>query len=220
MIMTKEKARELKAMTTGRLAGTDQLPGEGTYALTVTQDADEIRKAADRRGAEYFLMGMIIPAHKASAVCQLLQDDQGMMPSPVIMLKPTGSNGVMPSPSRLMPEATIPAMRLSQERSALLPHEQPTIRIKDLEIVPGRHEVKVKGKPVSLTYSEFRILQTLAGKPGWVFDREKIIHAVHGDNYSCTERAVDVQVTGLRKKLGVAGDHIETVRGVGYRFAE
>ena len=99
-------------------------------------------------------------------------------------------------------------------------HDESTINIKDIEIIPGRHEVKVKGKLVVLTFSEFRILHTLASKPGWVFSREKIIHAVHGNDYNCTERAVDVQVTGLRKKLGAAGDNIETVRGVGYRFVE
>jgi len=218
MIMTKEKARELKAMTAGRLAGLDGLPSEGHYTLSLTQEADDIRSAAEQHNADYFIMGMIIPAHKAAAVCELLQDDQGMMPSPVITLKKAGT-AIMPSPSRLVP--VVGANPHAPEyRGAVPSHEQPPLSFKELEIIPGRHEVKVKGKPVALTFSEFRILQTLAGKPGWVFDREKIIHAVHGDHYNCTERAVDVQVTGLRKKLGSAGRHIETVRGVGYRFAE
>jgi two-component system phosphate regulon response regulator PhoB len=78
----------------------------------------------------------------------------------------------------------------------------------------------VKGAPVILTATEFRILQFLARRPGWVFSRDQIIHAVKGDDYPVTERSVDVQIVGLRKKLGEAGNLIETVRGVGYRFRE
>ena len=64
------------------------------------------------------------------------------------------------------------------------------------------------------------MLVCLARKPGWVFTRHQILDAVHGDNYAITDRAVDVQIVGLRKKLGTAGEQIQTVRGVGYRFRE
>ena len=56
--------------------------------------------------------------------------------------------------------------------------------------------------------------------PGWVFSRNQIIDAVKGKDYPVTERSVDVQILGLRKKLGPAGNRIETVRGVGYRFQD
>jgi two-component system phosphate regulon response regulator PhoB len=95
-----------------------------------------------------------------------------------------------------------------------------TIQVRDLMIHPGRHEVLVAGLPVDLTSTEFRVLHFLARRPGWVFTRQQILDAVHGDNYAITERAVDVQVVGLRKKLGAAGEYVETVRGVGYRFKE
>jgi two-component system phosphate regulon response regulator PhoB len=78
----------------------------------------------------------------------------------------------------------------------------------------------VAGSRVELSATEFRILCVLARKPGWVFTREQILDAVHGDNYAITDRAVDVHIVSLRKKLGDAGPYIETVRGVGYRFRE
>jgi len=78
----------------------------------------------------------------------------------------------------------------------------------------------VDGKEVELTSSEFKMLHFLAGHPGWVFTRYQIVDAVHGSDYPVTDRSVDVQIVGLRKKLGKAGDFIETVRGVGYRFRE
>jgi two-component system phosphate regulon response regulator PhoB len=78
----------------------------------------------------------------------------------------------------------------------------------------------VDGEPVELTATEFAVLAYLAGRPGWVFTRNQIIEAVRGDHYPVTDRSVDVHITGLRRKLGPAGDAIETVRGVGYRFRE
>ena len=94
------------------------------------------------------------------------------------------------------------------------------LRIHDIHINPGRHEVLVNGEPVSLTLTEFRVLHFLANRPGWVFTRAQIVEAVRGDGYPVTDRSVDVQIVGLRKKLGEAGKYVETVRGVGYRFAE
>jgi two-component system phosphate regulon response regulator PhoB len=94
------------------------------------------------------------------------------------------------------------------------------IRIHNLVIHPGRHEVLVDEKPVHLTFTEFGILNYLSRRPGWVFTRSQIVDAVRGDEYFVTDRSVDVQIVGLRKKLGSAGKYVETVRGVGYRFRE
>ena len=66
--------------------------------------------------------------------------------------------------------------------------------------------------------TEFGILSLLAGKPGWVFTRQQIIDSVRGYDFLVTPRAMDVQIFGLRKKLGESGEAIETVRGIGYRF--
>jgi two-component system phosphate regulon response regulator PhoB len=98
--------------------------------------------------------------------------------------------------------------------------ESAALTIHDLVIHPGRHEVLVQGQPVDLTVTEFRLLHMLARRPGWVFTRSQIVNGVHGDDYPVSDRSVDVQVVGLRKKLGACGDYIETVRGVGYRFKE
>jgi two-component system phosphate regulon response regulator PhoB len=94
------------------------------------------------------------------------------------------------------------------------------IQIHELKIHPGRRDVAIKGESVELTYTEFQILHFLARRPGWVFTRYQIVDAVRGDDYPVTDRSVDVQVVGLRKKLGSCGNYIETVRGVGYRFRE
>ena len=96
--------------------------------------------------------------------------------------------------------------------------QETTIDVHQLSIHPGRHEVTLAGVPIELTYTEFALLQFLARRPGWAYTRTQIVDAVKGEDYPVTERSVDVQVAGLRKKLGEFGAYIETVRGVGYRF--
>ena len=87
--------------------------------------------------------------------------------------------------------------------------EEP-ICIHEIVIHLGRHEVLVDGESVELTSTEFRVLNFLARRPGWVFTREQILDAVHGDNYAITDRAVDVQVVGsCVVSLGKAGQYIE-----------
>jgi two-component system alkaline phosphatase synthesis response regulator PhoP len=215
MIMTKEKHKQFNQnKRSAANSHTDAPPPTGQYQLSSTQSVAELSRATARGDADFVVMGMIIPASKAATLCRTLHGENGTLPAPVIILKkaytPYDRNTVEETPA----EPNFPVPFPIRNNAA------PEIRIRDLEIIPGRHEVKVRGKKVTLTFSEFRILQTLASHPGWVFDRARIIHAVHGEDYNCTDRAVDVQVTGLRKKLGVAGDYIQTVRGVGYRFVE
>lgn len=93
------------------------------------------------------------------------------------------------------------------------------ISLHGIDIDVSRHEVFVDGTKVHLSATEFSILEFLARNSGWVFSRNQIIDAVKGKDYPVTERSVDVQILGLRKKLGARGDLIQTVRGVGYRLA-
>ncbi|MEA2069146.1 MAG: response regulator transcription factor, partial [Verrucomicrobiota bacterium] len=94
------------------------------------------------------------------------------------------------------------------------------IRIHNISIDEERHKVEVAGQDLTLTFTEFKVLKLMASQPGRVFTRYQIVDAVHGDDYPVTDRSVDVQIVGLRKKLGEAGKFIETVRGIGYRFKE
>ena len=93
-----------------------------------------------------------------------------------------------------------------------------TLSIEGLKVNPTRREVHVGDSLVELTNTEFKLLHFLMRQPGVVFTRTQIVDGVHGDDYPVTDRSVDVQVVGLRKKLGEIGALIETVRGVGYRF--
>ena len=83
-----------------------------------------------------------------------------------------------------------------------------------------RHQAIAEGKPLQLTRSEFRLLDTLIRQPGRVFHRTELIDAALGEDTMVMERTIDVHIRALRRKLGPHADVIETVRGVGYRFRD
>ena len=92
------------------------------------------------------------------------------------------------------------------------------INIFGVEIKQRSREVYINKTLIEITYTEFQILQLLASHPGWVFTRYQIIDKIRGDNYPVTDRSIDFQIVGLRKKMGESGALIQTIRGVGYRF--
>lgn len=93
------------------------------------------------------------------------------------------------------------------------------VHIGAISLFPARHEVFVEGRPADLTATEFRILLTLASRPGWVYTRDQIVDAARGTNAVVTNRSVDVHIVRLRRKIEPYGELIQTVRGLGYRMS-
>jgi two-component system phosphate regulon response regulator PhoB len=87
-----------------------------------------------------------------------------------------------------------------------------------IRLDPSRHEATIDGKDVALTALEFRLLKTLMERPGRVQTREVLLSDVWGITAEINTRTVDTHIRRLREKLGPAGDAVETVRGVGYKF--
>jgi DNA-binding response OmpR family regulator len=89
-----------------------------------------------------------------------------------------------------------------------------------LELLPDRLAVRASGRTLTLTRTEFGVLQFLVAHAGQAFTRREIVEGVKGERYPVTDRAVDVQIVSLRRKLGALGRSIETVRGTGYRYRQ
>jgi two-component system phosphate regulon response regulator PhoB len=177
------------------------------------------------------VLDLMLPGVDGLEVCRRLKADPRTAHIPVIMLTAKGEEsdivaGLEVGADDYVTKPFSPRVLIARVRAVLRrgaraePGKSETIKIRDLLINPGRHEVLVDGDPVELTHTEFSLLHLLARRPGWVFTRHQIIDAVRGSDYPVTDRSVDVQVAGLRKKLGRAGSYVETVRGVGYRFKE
>ncbi len=90
------------------------------------------------------------------------------------------------------------------------------IRVGNIEIRPDHRDVLVDGQPIALTAGEFELLSLFLRNVGRIFGRQEILRELHGDHFAITDRAVDVRVLGLRKKLGAAAASLQTVRGAGY----
>ncbi|MFM2218584.1 MAG: Phosphate regulon transcriptional regulatory protein PhoB [Planctomycetota bacterium] len=109
---------------------------------------------------------------------------------------------------------------LQRRKTATPDDENDTVTRAGITLDRRRYRVSVDGKPVELTKSEFRLLDTLIRQPGRAFDRTELIDSALGEDTLVLERTIDVHIRALRKKIGPNADAIETVRGVGYRFRE
>lgn len=99
------------------------------------------------------------------------------------------------------------------------PRDSESLEFEEISIDPARREVWVEGSLIGLTKSEFDLLYVLAQRPGVVFSRRQIVLAYKGADYPVDDRSIDVQMFNLRRKIRSAGSVLQTIRGVGYRFA-
>ena len=180
---------------------------------------------------DIILLDVMLPGVGGLEICRQVRGTPATAGIPIIMLTARGEESDIVAGLELGADdyitkpfnmkvlvARIHAVLRRKEQPA--PGETEILKVHDVAINPGRHEVLCGKTAVELTASEFRLLHFLARRPGWVFTREQIVDGVKGEDYAVTDRAVDVQMVSLRRKLGRRGDYIETVRGVGYRFKE
>lgn len=204
----------------------------------LNREGYQVREAATGEAAldlirkdvpDLVLLDLMLPKIDGLEVCRQVRGGGDNKALPIIMLTAKGEEADIVTGLELGADDYVtkpfsPRVLLARIRAVLrrqtmeVPGDTESLQLHNLAIHPGRHEVLVDGEPVVLTRTEFQVLHYLARRPGWVFTRYQIVDAVHGDDYAVTERSVDVQIVGLRKKLGTAGKYIETVRGVGYRF--
>ena len=201
------------------------------YRVLCSKSGEEALDMAQSEQPDLIILDLMLPGMDGLEVTKALKSSDRMKDIPIVMLTAKGEEpdivaGLELGADDYVTKPFSPRILTARVRAVLrrklkeLPEDTSVLRIQDLVIHPGRHEVLSKGETIQLTFTEFGILHYLAKRPGWVFTRSQIVDAVKGDDYPVTDRSVDVQIVGLRKKLGSAGKYIETVRGVGYRFKE
>ncbi|MCG6974217.1 MAG: response regulator transcription factor [Desulfobacterales bacterium] len=201
------------------------------YQVFCASSGEEALRIATSETLNLIVLDLMLPGIDGLEVARRLKNNARTQNIFIIMLTAKGSEADIVTGLELGADDYItkpfsPRVLLARIKAVIRrskdekPADTAVIRIHDLIIHPGRREVLVGETPVTLTYTEFQVLSYLVRRPGWVFTRSQIVDAVRGDDYPVTDRSVDVQIVGLRKKLGSAGRYIETVRGVGYRFKE
>lgn len=205
------------------------LSKEGYKVLAATTGENGLELARSET-PDLILLDLMLPGADGLEVCRTLKSEEKTVNIPIIMLTAksedidvvtgleVGADDYITKP--FSTKVLIARIRNLMRRYRAQVANGAKIEIAGLTIDRGRHEVIAGKKKVELTPTEFGILLCLAKRPGWVFSRMQIVDAVRGEDTIITDRAIDVQIAGLRKKLGSYGELIDTVRGVGYRFKD
>lgn len=189
----------------------------------------EFKAAVARRVPDAVLLDIMLPDTDGLEIMRRLRADSETATVPIMMLtaKDTELDKVVALDGGADDYLTKPfsLMKLTSRCRALLRRGGMTKKVSDtlssqgITLSPSRREVAVDGNEIKLTLREFDLLEYLMRKPGIVFSREALLQSVWGWDFDGGSRTVDVHVQTLRQKLGDHASCIETVRGVGYRFA-
>ncbi|MEI7898885.1 MAG: response regulator [bacterium] len=199
------------------------------YKLIECASSEEAHKKLKRSAPDLILLDLMLPGTDGFAFCRAVRAGEKTAKIPVIMVTArdedadivagleVGADDYMTKPfSACILSARVRAVL---RRRAVEPGDDAdSLARGPIEIDRLHHSVKIDGQPVVLTLGEFKMLDLFMKRPGVVFSRYQVVDAVHGEGHPVTDRSVDVQIVGLRRKLGEYGELIETVRGVGYRM--
>ncbi len=204
------------------------LEGAGYSMIYEAGDGESGLKLAHRHQVDLVLLDLMLPGIDGLTVCRKLKSNEETRRIPIIMLtaKSEESDVVLGLELGAADYITKPFSRKilvarvrAQLREVADESDSTEIRYSGLVISDELHCARLDGSELELTFSEFAILRLLAAHPGRVYTRGQIIQRIKGEDYPVTERAVDVQIVNLRRKLGAWGaEKIETIRGVGYRL--
>jgi phosphate regulon transcriptional regulator PhoB len=204
------------------------LKEEGYEALSAFNGEEGV-KLAKKENPDLIILDIMLPIIDGFEVCRILKKEQITAEIPVIILSAKsqetdkivglelGADDYVTKP--FSPRELIARIRAIMRRGRALSLDS-CIERGDIVIDITKHKVMVEQKAISLTFTEFRLLEFLARRPGVVFSRDQILDGVMGDDALVCDRTVDAHIKSLRRKLGTAKDYIETIRGAGYRFRE
>ena len=201
---------------------------DGYATLSALNGEDGVNLARSEQ-PDLIILDIMLPIIDGFEVCRTLKSDDTTAHIPIIILSAKsqetdkvvglelGADDYVTKP--FSPRELIARIRAIMRRGL----EQQLSRLierGDIIIDSAKHKVTVVGKEITLTTTEFKLLEHMAQRPGVVLSRYQILDAVSGDDAVVCDRTVDAHVKTLRRKLGAAKDYIETVRGAGYRFKE
>ena len=201
------------------------------YAVIKAGSGEDGLKAAQTKRPCLILLDLMLPGIGGLDVCRLLKSDEKTRHIPVIMITARTEDADVVAGLELGAEDYItkpfsPRVLVARVRAALRrrrDQDDPQvnlIEVGSLKFDLTRHLLTAVNQPIELTPTEFALLLTLARRPGWVFSRSQLIDQLRDGQHVITDRAIDVQVANIRKKLGEHQDVLETVRGIGYRVKD
>jgi two-component system phosphate regulon response regulator PhoB/two-component system alkaline phosphatase synthesis response regulator PhoP len=200
------------------------------FTVRTFPDAGRFQKSLASSLPDLVILDLMLPDADGLDVCRDLKKDNRTSHIPVMMLTARGEEidrvlGLEIGADDYVTKPFSPKELVARVKAVLRRHDKSkqrdTVELTEGVVMdPNRYEVSVHGRRLELTTTEFKLLEILAERPGWVFSRDEILSRLWGDEKTVIDRTVDVHVTNLRKKLGKAGRLIENVRGVGYKLRD
>ena len=205
--------------------------GKEGFSVTAVESGEQGLQLAIANHPDLIILDLMLPGMDGFSVCRALKKSDETRGIPIIIASAKGEEAdiitglemgaddyvVKPFSPKVLNARIHAVMRRTGQQPA---DQDDAVRIHELELDPVRFKARLAGEKLKLTSNEFHVLHFMARHSGRVFTRYQIVNAVRGEDYIVTERAIDVQIAGIRKKLGKHADYIETVRGIGYRFKE
>ena len=199
------------------------------YKTILSKDGEKGIEKAKNEKPDLVLLDLMLPGIHGLDVCKILKTDSSLNKLSIIMLTALGQEediikGLEAGADDYITKPFSFKILFARIKSVLRRKKTKESSNKDpvnlygVKIDPQTRQVIINENELKLTFTEFQILYLLASHPGWVFTRYQIIDKIRSDNNSVTDRSVDFQIVGLRKKMNNLGKLIETIRGVGYRF--
>ena len=198
------------------------------YRVVSALDGGQAIEAARRERPDLIVLDLMLPVLSGGEVARLLKQDEMTRRIPILMLTARGAEvdrvvGFELGADDYVVKPFSPRELVLRVQAILKRDEGPAAEeeriIHDPLIIDvGAHTVRLKGREIILTATEFKLLYRLAKRPGRAFSRDQLLSEVWGYGGDVETRTVDTHMKRLRAKLGPAGEWIETVRGVGYRF--
>ena len=198
----------------------------------VARDGEEGLSMARSERPDLILLDILLPKMDGLELLRVIRADPGIGRTPVAMLTAKGeetdrivglelgADDYIPKP--FSPREVVARIKAISRRARPVPEEaeEEVFEHDGLRLDIPRHEVRYRGKRISLTSKEFRILRTFLSAPGRVLTREAILSKVWGDGTHVIDRTVDVHIAKLRQKIPFLSEAIETVKDVGYKLRE
>lgn len=205
--------------------------GKEGFSVTAVESGEQGLQIAIANHPDLIILDLMLPGMDGFSVCRALKKSDETRGIPIIIASAKGEEAdiitglemgaddyvVKPFSPKVLNARIHALMRRTGQQPA---DQDDVVRIHELELDPVRFKARLAGEKLELTSNEFHVLHFMARHSGRVFTRYQIVNAVRDEDYIVTERAIDVQIAGIRKKLGKHADYIETVRGIGYRFKE
>ena len=200
------------------------------YNVLLANNGEKGIKQARSDEPDLILLDLMLPGIQGLDVCRIIKSDENLKNTPIIILSALGQEqdiikGLEAGADDYVNKPFSMDILNARIKTVLRRYDSNTehdlnksVFLKGIKINPRTRDVTIEGNLITLTYTEFQILHLLISHPGWVFTRYQIIDKIRGENYPVTDRSIDFQIVGLRKKMLGKGNLIETIRGVGYRF--